>query len=295
MIWFNLSIASAASKAANQAITKTLTRDFSVLQTAAFGQLAAGILVFPLYFLPGIVDIPDSYAFHKAASITIGLNIVAIILLIEAIRKSDLSYALPFLGLTPVFSIFMGWILRGEVTGLPGALGILLVFAGAFGIDARSPWDWATLGGRRIFRDKGVLLVVAVALIYSVTSVYDKTATLLSDPPTFVWYSAVVRAVLLLLILSGKCVATGTLRGPADLSFSQLFLFFLLGLTFLTESFSQMYALQTGLVAFVIAIKRLSILMTSIAGILLYREVFSRARLFGAALIVAGAGIIYLA
>ena len=193
MLWFYLSALSAASKAANQAVTKTLIKDFSVLTVAAYGQLAMGILIFPLIFISGIINIPSTLPFHKAAAVTIGINIGAIILLIEAIKRSDLSYALPFLGLTPVFTVVTGFVLRGEMISTNGIIGIFLVFLGTMGIDTISVKDWATLGGKRIFKDKGVLLVISVALLYSISSVYDKTATLLSDPYTFVWYSAIIR------------------------------------------------------------------------------------------------------
>lgn len=294
MSWFALSLLSATAKAANQAVTKSLTRDFSILQIAAFGQLAAGILIMPLALFPGLVAVPVDPDFHQAALITISLNIVAILLLVESIRRSDLSYALPILGLTPVFAIFMAWLLRGEIINLQGIIGVLLVFAGTFSIDARSFLDWLLLGGRRIFRDTGVRLVVIVALLYSVTSVYDKTATLLSDPATFVWYSAVIRAIVLMLIyFAGRWYFRG---GTAEnsLKMANLLLFLLLGITFLIEAIAQMTAMQTGLVAFVIAIKRLSILMTSLAGMILYGERLSPARLSGALLIVIGAGVLYL-
>ena len=294
MLWFNLSIFAAAAKAANQGITKTLTRDFSVLAIAAYGQLAAGILIFPLIFFPGTIDIPGNISFHKAALVTVVINIIAIILLVEAIRRSDLSYSLPLLGLTPVFTIFMGWMLRGEVISLSGVLGILLVFFGALDIDTKSFRDWAKLGGKRIFRDTGVRLVVMVACMYSVSSVYDKTATLLSDPATFVWYSAIIRSVILMIIFSCRCRPRNGATAKPSLSLLHLFLFALLGATFLAEALSQMCAMQTGLVAYVIAIKRLSILITTLLGMIVYKEGFSRARLSGAALIVAGAGIIYL-
>ena len=114
MLWFHLSLASAAAKASNQAISKTLTGNFSVLEIAAFGQLAAAILIGPLIFLPDLITIPTTTSFHKAALVTVSLNIIAILMLVEAIRRSDLSYAMPFLGLTPVFTILMGWLLRGE-------------------------------------------------------------------------------------------------------------------------------------------------------------------------------------
>lgn len=294
MLWFNLSLLSATAKGSNQAITKSLTRNFSVLEIAAFGQMAAAILIFPLIFFPGIVDVPGNVSFHKNAFATISLNFIAIILLVEAIRRSDLSYAMPFLGLTPVFSIFMGRILRDEVISVPGVLGILIIFLGAFSLDAKSLQDWATLGGKRIFRDKGVRLVIIVAFIYSVSSVYDKSATLLSDPYTFVWYSANIRAAVIIIFLYGTRLTSSTAKANNTLSPLHFFLFTLLGVTFLAESLSQMFALQTGLVAFVIAIKRLSILMTSLAGMIIFKEVFCRARMVGAVLIVTGAGVIYL-
>lgn len=294
MVWFNLSLLSAASKAANQAVTKTLTRDFSVLQIATFGQLAAGLIIFPFFFFPGTINIPNEILFHRAAAVAIVLNIIAILLLVEAIRRSDLSYSLPFLGFTPVFLIFNGRILRGEEISVLGILGILLVFFGAFGIDAQSWRDWLQLGGRRIFRDNGVRMVILVAFIYSLSSVYDKTAMLASDPLTYVWYSAVIRAIFFILIYAGRKFSTNSVNNRNDFSLNHFCLFILLGITFIAEALFQMSALQTGLVAYVIAIKRLSILMTSLVGMFVYKEIFSWARLSGAALIVAGAGVIYI-
>jgi len=295
VLWFSLSLLSAASKAANQVITKSLTRDFSVLQIAAFGQFSAGLLIFPLLFIPDFVAVPASLPFHKAASATIAINVIAILLLVEAINRSELSYALPLLGLTPVFTIVTGWLLRGEIINLSGVLGILLVFFGTFGIDARSFNDWITLGGRRIFRDKGVLLVILVAFLYSISSVYDKSATLLSDPVTFVWYSAVIRASILMLIYSVGKRSSRTAVAGSNASGKYFLLFTLLGISFTAEALFQMFALQTGLVAYIIAIKRISILLTSLAGMTVYKEAFSRARLFGTVLVVAGAAFIYLA
>lgn len=294
MLWFHLSVLSAAAKAANQAITKTLTSNFSVLTVAAYGQLAAGVLILPLIFFPDLVSLPSDPAFHKAAGVTIGINIVAIILIIEAIKKSDLSYALPFLGLTPVFTILTGWLLRGEVINATGIAGIFIVCIGTLCIDTLSIKDWITLGGRRIFKDSGVILVTIVALLYSVSSVYDKTATLLSDPYTFVWYSAEIRAVALMMILYGWSFSSRTKTAGNNLSAHHCLLFTLLGVTFIAEALFQMVAMQTGFVAYVIAIKRLGILMTSLVGIIVYKEEFTWARLAGAVLIVFGASIIYI-
>ena len=294
-MWFNLALLSAAAKASNQAITKRLSGEYRVLEIAAFGQFAMGLLLFPLIFIPDAVALSGEWAFHKAAWATILLNVGAIILLVDAIRRSDLSYALPFLGLTPVFTILTGWLLRGENIALSGMAGIVIVVIGALGIDVKSIRDWITFGGRRVFSDKGVGLVILVSFIYAVSSVYDKTATLLSDPLTFVWYSSTVRTVIFVGVYtvwvkanSSSVSATSTKRSPLS-----IFLFVLIGLTFAIEALSQMYALQTGLVAYVIAVKRLSIVMTSAIGLIVFKEQVTWSRFCGAVIMVIGAAIIY--
>ena len=296
MTWFHLALLSAAAKAGSQAITKTLTWRFGVLQIAAFGQIAAGCILLPAILMPGMVSVPVALSFHKAAWVTISLNIIAIIALTAAIRQSDLSYSIPFLSLTPVFTILSAFLLRGEEISPPGLAGIAILVAGALSIDARGVRDWISLGGVRVLNNKGVLLVLLVAAIYSVSSVFDKTATLHSDPVTFTWYSGTTRAVIFVLIL--LCIKrhppSDTTRGKT-LSALPLVLFVLLGSAFVAESLTQMAAMQTGLVSYVIAVKRLSILLTSILGMTVYREPFSWHRLIGAGAMVSGATVLYFA
>lgn len=295
-MWFHLAIVSAASKAFSQALTKKLLRSYGVLELTAYTQAAAALMILPLLLIPDFINIPHTWSFQKAAWTTITLNIIAIIPLVEAIRRSDLSYALPFLGLTPVFSIVAGWLIRGEQVSLLGMAGIVIVVIGALGIDVKSFRDWITLGGKRVFNDKGVWMVSSVAFIYSISSVYDKIATLQSGPISFVWYSCVCRAIILMVIFYVWKGFSGQgdgekLPGVRNI----LFLYAVIGLAYNIESLSQMFALQGGLVAYVLAVKRLSILMTSVIGVTLFNETFTWSRFVGAAVMVAGATIIYFA
>ncbi len=296
-MWQKLALLSALSKALNQVTTKILLNHTGVLEISAYGQLASAIIVFPAIFFTDTISIPNTGDFHAAAWITISLNVIAIVLLVEAIRRSDLSYAVPFLSLTPVFTILTAWAIRGEQPTLCGMIGIVIVATGALSIDAISIRDWIGLGGRRVLRDRGVWLVVVVAFIYAISSVYDKTATLLSDPLTFVWYSAISRAILLLfvLIVWRQFNEINGNRRVLKGSKSKLLVpgFIILGITFLMEAVFQVYALQTGLVAFVLAIKRLSIIITTIMGFMLFKEAFTWFRVFGAVTMVVGTAIIY--
>ena len=54
-----------------------------------------------------------------------------------------------------------------------------------------------------------------------------------------------------------------------------------------------MIALQTGMVSYVLAIKRVSILITSMAGFAFFAEKMSPFRLVGALAMVGGAALIY--
>lgn len=295
-MWFHLAIVSAASKAFSQALTKKLLRSYSVLEISAYAQLVAAVMIFPLLFIPDFINIPRTWSFQKAAWITITLNIVAIIPLVEAIRRSDLSYALPFLGVTPVFSIVAGWLIRGEEVSPLGVVGIVIVVVGALGIDVKSFRDWIMLGGKRVFKDKGVWMVTSVAFIYSISSVYDKVATLSSDPVSFVWYSAVCRATILMVIFYAwkKESKPDEAKISSGLYRSMLF-YGLIGLSFNVEALSQMLALQHGLVAYVLAVKRLSILMTSVIGVAFFGEMFAWSRFAGASMMIVGATVIYFA
>ena len=294
-MWLKLALISAVSKALNQVATKVLLKHAGVLEISAYGQAAAAIIIFPLIFT-SMINVPVDGDFHSAAWITILLNVLAIILLTQVIKSSDLSYAIPFLSLTPVFAILTAWIIRGEQPALSGVFGIVMVAAGALSIDATSMRDWLRLGGRRVLQDKGVWLTTIVAFIYALSIVYDKTATLLSDPLTFVWYSALIRAALLLLLLviwqkiNNKSTQGGSARqGKPWILLAGILA---LGITFTMEAAFQMYALQTGLVSYVVAIKRLSVILTSIVGFMFFREVFTWFRITGAIVMAIGAAII---
>ena len=147
MSWVFLALASATCKARHQVHQKRLIERVGVLELSLIGQLAAALLIFPLALAPGVVTIPGNAEFHTAAWISIVLNVVAILLLLEAIRVGELSYALPYLALTPLFCVVTGWVLRGEQVTLFGAVGISVLLTGAFALGANSLRDFLQLGG----------------------------------------------------------------------------------------------------------------------------------------------------
>lgn len=289
-MWIELSLFSACSKSASQILTKKL-HDVDTLAIAAYSHVYAALIILPLIFY---TSIPVNSDFLVPASISVALNVLGIILLISAIKHSEISRAIPFLSLTPVFTIYLAYILRGEELSGCSTSGICLVVFGALGIEARSFNDFIKLGGRRALGNNGTLLVIFVALIYSVSSVYDKTATLASSPLAYVWFSLETRGLILLFMLGVYVVFFAKPGNRAGTGKAELVILFFIGMSYFFEAIFQMNALTTGNVAEVLAVKRLSILITSVAGFLMFRETFTKYRLTGAVTMVAGAMIIYL-
>ena len=94
-------------------------------------------------------------------------TLCATLLMLAALAVADLGVAIPMLALTPVFSALVAWATIGEVLDPGGWIGVVLVVTGAVGLQ---------LHGRRWKPDRGAAMIAGVALLWSMTSVFDKVA-----------------------------------------------------------------------------------------------------------------------
>ncbi len=139
---------------------------FFVAWTAVDGMPAVG----PGYYLP--------------AALSVLLNIGANLLFLESIRLSPLSLTIPFLSWTPVFTTFLAIPMLGEAPTKLQLAGILLVVVGAFRLNLPEGGA-AGLGGvwRAFARERGSVLMVVVALFWSLAMPLDKIALGVSSVP----------------------------------------------------------------------------------------------------------------
>jgi drug/metabolite transporter (DMT)-like permease len=296
MGWILLALLSATGKAAGSLVNKVLLRRHGALRLACVTHLSAAVAVAPLVLIPGLLSlsaVASIPAFHGWSWLTIAGNVAAIWMLNLAIARSDLSVALPFLALTPPLTLLTGWALVGERASALGTAGVLVAAAGAFGVGARGWGDWARGGGRRIFRDRGVQLALGVAAIYSITAVADQQAARLGGPLTFLWYGALGRGLCFTLIWLALH-RRWRRRSAAPVVGRDRLLLAAVVVTLVLEHLAHLYALTLGLVSYVVTIKRVHVLETSLAGWWLFGEPFTRYRLLGALLLVAGAALVSL-
>ena len=150
--------------------------------------------------------------FYIAFFVLLPLEILSIILYMKALRLSPLSLTLPFLALTPVFLIFASYFILGEKVSLRGSLGILLIASGSYTLNISKIKEGIFEPLKVITKEKGSLLMIGVALIYSITSSLGKLAIEHSSPLFFgaTYFAAIVLLFTPIALYKGR----GKLGGP---------------------------------------------------------------------------------
>jgi drug/metabolite transporter (DMT)-like permease len=284
-MWFFLSLLAALGLATADALTKRFFSDLTPYRMGVVRILStAPWMVLALLFLPSAV--PDR-TFWLAIAVALPLEIFAFFLYMRALKLSPLSLSLPFLAFTPVFMILTGRFILGESIRWGGGLGILLIVLGAYVLNL-SKMKSGLLGPiRAVMREPGSWIMLLVSFIYSLTAPIGKVAILHSNP----WFfAAVYNLALSVVIVSLWPVAAGG-AGVRSI-FSKPVPMLLIGLTAAVENLAHMMAIAQVEAAYMIAVKRLSLLFGVLYGAWWFGEQNIRERLAGAAIMILGVFLI---
>jgi drug/metabolite transporter (DMT)-like permease len=281
-LWIVLSLTSAFSLATSDALTKriiTPANEYAIAWLRIVYSLP--MLATALAFTP----IPSLDAtFYLAFCAALPLEIAAILLYYKALRVSPLSLSLPFLSFTPVYLMLFSWLFMGDKVSAAGAAGIMLIALGGYGLNL-SALRAGPLGPlKAVLRERGSLYMLAVSLIYSATSALGKLAITHSSPAFFgaAYYLALAICLLpVVIILSGGRQFFTEFKGTARAAF-------LPGAFDAVQSVTHFFAVSMANVAYMIAIKRSSLLIGSVYGFLLFGERNVRERLIGSLLMFVG-------
>jgi drug/metabolite transporter (DMT)-like permease len=285
MTWLALSLVAAFSLATADALTKKFFGDTS--------SYAMGLarLIYALPLTAGtllVIDHPVlGNAFWTCVAVALPLEFAAFYCYMTAIKSSPLSLSVPFLSFTPLFMIITGWLVLGERVSPSGCAGIACVVAGSYVLNLSRRNEGIMGPFRAIVRERGSRFMLMAACIYSLTSVLGKKGIELSSPLFFaaVYYSLFSVMMLALFPLfsaggRGGAVFSRPLKGAA------------IGLCMAAMVFSHMAAISMVQAAYMISVKRLSLLFGVAYGALLFKERNIGERLAGALVMLAGAVII---
>lgn len=245
-------------------------------------------LPFLLPLLPAALPVKLGAAFWPALVVGAGLNILAALLYMEAIRASDLSLSVPLVTFTPLFLLVTSPLLLREIPDLSGIFGVLLIVSGAYLLNIAKLHDGPAAPLRALFKERGARLMLLVALIWSLTANIDKIGLQNSSP--LLWATAINAAIALGML---PLVLLRVRRPQVSRQWPWRWLL-LVGLCGGLTTLCQMLAISLTQVPYVIAVKRLSILFTALYGLLLLREKGLRERLTGTLVMLAGVIVLAL-
>ncbi len=287
MSWLPLTLLCAFSLASADAATKKALQGYTGRELVLIRFGFSGLLLAPLLLVNPLPPVP--LVFWAWVGALVPLELAAMWLYMLAIRDSPLAHTLPYLAFTPVFNAFTGWLILGEQVSLKGFGGILLVVVGAYVLNLErvrgagwlAPVRWAG-------QERGARLMLAVAAIYSLTSVMGKGAMQYASPQSF--------GPFYFVLLGLVSVAVFSVGGPGPLAvFRRRPLWHLLiGLLMGVMIITHYLAIARVEVAYMIAVKRTSLLFAIVYGALWFGERRLGRNLAAGTLMVAGVALIAL-
>jgi len=283
MLWLAYSLLTALFESLKNLSSKKSLVEIDEYWVSFLFRLVIFLLLLPFLLFQGVPPLEEG--FWGALIVSGAINSIATLLFMRAIKYSDLSLSIPLRNFTPLFLLFTSPLILGEFPSPLGLMGVLLIVGGSYILNLERG-SYGLEPFRALGRERGPRLMLFIAFLWSISSNYDKIGVTASSPLLWVVAVNLFAAVSLLPL---------TLRRPLpEFSGRGFPLLLLAGILGGLGLFFQMNAITLALVAYVIAIKRLGVLLSVLWGRLAFKEENFRKRMPGAVLMVMGAVIIAL-
>lgn len=286
MTWMTLSLLTAFAVASQDAWVKKSFSHLSAWHMLAFPLFySLPFSILAIFWVP--VPVLDA-VFYWFFVLSIPINAAAFLLYMEAIRVSPLYLTLPYLAFTPTFIIITGFIFLGELPGVWGGVGVIVTCGGSYILNLKTDSDGLMTPLKAVFREKGSWMMIVVALLFSVAAVMGKKAILHSSPAFFTASFFIVHNILVLLLMLsiGKIDMTGLVQNHRRGTVAGALFFF--------HILCHGYAISMANAAYMISIKRMSILIGMFYGRFFFKEEALLVKYIGAVLMICGAGMIMI-
>jgi drug/metabolite transporter (DMT)-like permease len=280
-MWYFISVLSGFFFASADALSKKESQRTPAIVLAWIREFYALPFLIPILFF---IEIPElKPGFWGAILLCVAIDLITTSLYMKAIQIAPLSLTIPYLGLTPLFLLIVPVIVLGEQLSYLGIAGVILVSFGIYVLQLDrakhgffEPW-------LAIFRNRGSFYMLIVAILYAVTATYGKVAIIKSSPlfMAIVYFSLLAGIFTIVLLLFR--------RKELPMLFSHPIQKLGIGLAMALMAITHFTAIGMIQIAYMISLKRLSLLFAIIYGALLFKELQIKERLAGGMIIIAGA------
>lgn len=285
MTWFFLALGAAFFLATSDYLLKRYFSDLPVgemVMVRFAGVVPACVAILLLRPMPEVQ--PE---FWSSVALALPAELVATFLYARAIQVSPLSLAQPFLAFTPLFALLTGLLILGEGPSWGGFMGIVLLAVGGYSLNidqVRHGWAQPLLA---VTREKGSWMMLMVAAIYSLTAVLGRRAVLAADP----WFMA---GLYPLLVGAGVALTLGFSKRFSWSWLKRPWPALLVCVTATLHLLFHFMAIDLVQAAYMISVKRLSIIIAMIYGGVFLREARLGQHLAAGLLMEAGAVLILI-
>jgi len=283
--WFLFALGSAVFAATSDALCKKALSRHGTFVVAWVRFACASPFLLLFFFTMNPVG-PDR-TFWLILLMLLPLEITAVLLYMGALRRSPLSLTVPFLSLTPVFTLFFSYVILGELPDRSGGAGVLLIVLGAYLLNVHLSRQGILDPIRAIGKEQGSLMMIGVAFLYSITSNLGKLAVVHSSPGFMATLYLPILSVALLPVARRGGLSLAGLRAGG-------WLFLCIGASQALMSIAHFQALSMTQVSYMISLKRTSLILSVLYGAIFFSERHLRQRLLGSALMVLGVALILL-
>jgi drug/metabolite transporter (DMT)-like permease len=298
--WLWLALGSALGETLRDLCLRVVLRrsGWSTLRVIGLSSALAALLLLPVVVSqPQAIDLPS---FAGALLVGGSLNALAFWCYGRAIALEDLSLVLPLINLSPLALLLAGWWVLGERPGPLAVLGVALLVLGALLLGQPSvrtgPAAW---GLGRLWASAGCRAMLLVALLWGIGASVDKLGVRAGGSVAWVLALQLSIGTSLLGLSLREARQPSRSRRPEGAGARPLGVvpvmvvaLVLAALALAAGTVLQMEAIRQTAVVHVIAIKRLSTLLGSGAGVLALGEADAPRRLTAAGLMLLGAATV---
>ncbi len=233
--------------------------------------------------------------FFKIAALASVMGGTGMLCFLQGLERSDISFAIPLLCFGPIFSALWEWLLLSNSMTQVGLLGVVIVLIGTYSMELDQVKNGYLAPIKSLSRDSGARLVFIASLIWSLSSMLDKIGVLNTN--AVIWTATVNFFMSLFLFFIGLLTKNIVFR-PQEFTKSILtkntLLLFSLSLFFALMLVLQMHAFSLTNVAYVLSLKRASILLSVLAGFFFFKEKKIKERLLATIIMIFGGILIIL-
>ncbi|MDZ7751099.1 MAG: DMT family transporter [Gammaproteobacteria bacterium] len=280
MSWLVLSLVCAFSLATADALTKRYLAAYSPLEAVLVRFGYAGMMMVPLVLVNPLPPVPP--AFWGLLALLVPLELLAMWFYVRAIQTSPLALTLPYLAFTPVLVTVTGYVVLGETVPLVGLVGVLLVVAGAWLLNVERLHEGVLAPFAAISHEPGARFMLATAALYSLTAVFGKAAMAHATPASFGPFYFALLGVATLVLFGGRR------RAGLAVLWRRPWAGGAVGLAMGVMAVTHFLALDLVEAAYMIAVKRTSLLFGIVYGALWFHEERLAQHLAAGAVMLAG-------